>query len=46
MAVDVSTGDIYVVKESHHDNWKKEVNILMSLSHVSVIIDQMINTYL
>ena len=42
-AVDVSTGDVYAAKKFHHGNWKKEVDILMSLSHVSGIIDLMIN---
>ena len=41
--VDVSTGDVYAGKEFYHGNWKKEVDILMSVSHVSVAIDQMIN---
>ena len=34
-AVDVSTGDVYAAKKFHHGNWKREVEILMSLSHVS-----------
>lgn len=42
-AVDVSTGDVHAAKKFHHGNWKKEVDILMSLSHVSVIIDSMID---
>ena len=41
-AVDVSTGDVHAAKKFHHGDWKKEVDILMSLSHVSVIIDLMI----
>ena len=41
--VDVSTGDVYAGKEFYHGNWKQEVGILMSVSHVSVAIDQMIN---
>lgn len=42
-AVDVSTGDVHAAKKFHHGDWKKEVDILMSLSHVSVIIDLMID---
>ena len=42
-AVDVSTGDVYAAKKFDHGNWKKEVDILMRLSHVSVNIEQMIN---
>ncbi len=42
-AVDVSTGDVHAAKKFHHGNWKKEVEILMSLSHVSVRIDLMID---
>ena len=38
-AVDVSTGDVHAAKKFHHGGWKKEVDILMSLSHVSVVID-------
>ena len=38
-AVDVSDGDVYAAKKFHHGNWKKEVDILTELSHVSVIID-------
>lgn len=45
-AVDVSTGDVYAAKTFHHGNWKKEVDILMSVSHVSVIIILVINTCL
>ena len=45
-AVDVSTGDVNATKKFHHGNWKKEVEILMSVSHVSVIIDLMIHFYL
>ena len=45
-AVDVSTGDVYIAKKFHHGNWKKEVYILMNILHVSVIINQMINSYL
>ena len=41
-AVDVSTGDVHAAKKFHHGDWKKEVDILMSLSHVSVIINLMI----
>ena len=41
-AVDVSTGDVHAAKKFHHGDWKKEVDILMSLSHVIVIIDLMI----
>ena len=42
-AVDVSTGEVHAAKKFHHGDWKKEVDILMSLSHVSVIIDLMID---
>ena len=42
-AVDVSTGDVHAAKKFHHDDWKKEVDILISLSHVSGIIDLIIN---
>ena len=42
-AVDVSTGDVHAAKKFHHGDWKKEVDILMSLSHVSVIIDLMVD---
>lgn len=42
-AVDVSDGDVYAAKKFHHGNWKKEVDILTELSHVSVIIDLMID---
>ena len=42
-AVDVSNGDVYAAKKFHHGNWKKEVDILTELSHVSVIIDLMID---
>ena len=42
-AVDVSMGDVYAAKKFHYGNWKKEVNILTELSHVSVIIDLMID---
>ena len=42
-AVDVSTGDVHAAKKFHHGDWKQEVDILMSLSHVSVIIDLMID---
>lgn len=42
-AVDVSDGDVYAAKKLHHGNWKKEVDILTELSHVSVIIDLMID---
>ena len=38
-AVDVSTGDVHAAKKFHHGDWKKEVDILTELSHVSVIID-------
>ena len=38
-AVDVSTGDVHAAKKFHHSDWKKEVDILTELSHVSVIID-------
>lgn len=34
-AVDVSTGYEYAVKMFHGGNWKKEVEILKSVSHVS-----------
>ena len=37
-AVDVSTGDVHAAKKFHHGDWKKEVDILMELSHVSVIL--------
>ena len=40
-AIDVSDGDVYAAKKFHHGNWKKEVDILTELSHVSVIIDLM-----
>ena len=36
--VDVSTGYEYAGKKFHHGSWKKEVDILKGLSHVSVII--------
>ena len=42
-AVDVSTGDVYAAKKFHHSDWKKEVDILMSLSHVSGVVDLMID---
>ena len=42
-AVDVSTGDVYAAKRFHHSDWKKEVDILMSLSHVSGVVDLMID---
>ena len=45
-AVDVSTGDVHAAKKFHHGDWKKEVDILMSLSHVSVIINLMIGACL
>ncbi|KAL8711503.1 MAG: hypothetical protein Q9220_004161 [cf. Caloplaca sp. 1 TL-2023] len=38
-AVDVSTGNDYAVKMFRSGNWDKEVDILKSLSHVSVMID-------
>ena len=38
-AVDVSTGYDYAAKKFHGGNWKKEVEILESVSHVSVMID-------
>ena len=38
-AVDVSTGDEYAAKTFHGGNWKKEVDILKSVSHVSAMID-------
>ena len=44
--VDISTGDIYITKKFHHDNWKKEVKILKNISHVNMIIDLIINLYL
>ena len=42
-AVDVSTGDVHAAKKFHHGNWKNEVDILISLSHVSRIVDLMID---
>ena len=42
-AVDISDGDVYAAKKFHHSNWKKEVDILTELLHVSVIIDIMID---
>ena len=42
-AVDVSTGDVHAAKKFHHGDWKKEVDILTELSHVSLIIDLMID---
>ena len=42
-AVDISTGDVYAAKRFHHGDWKKEVDILMSLSHVSGVVDLMID---
>ena len=42
-AVDVSTGDVRAAKKFHHGDWKKEVDILTELSHVSLIIDLMID---
>lgn len=45
-AVDVSMGDVYAAKTFHRGDWKKEVDILMRLSHVSVIIDIMIDSWL
>ncbi len=42
-AVDVSTGDVHAAKKFHHGDWKKEVDILMSLSHVSGVVDLMID---
>ena len=44
--VDVSTGDVHAIKKFHHDDWKKEVDILMSLSHVSEVVNLMIDLYL
>ena len=41
--VDVSDGLVYAAKQFHHGNWKKEVDILTELSHVTVIIDPMID---
>ena len=40
-AVDVSTGDVYTAKRFYHGDWKKEVDILISLSHVSGVVDLM-----
>ena len=37
-AVDVSTGYEYAAKMFHGGNWKREVEILKSVSHVSVIL--------
>ena len=45
-AVDVSSGDVYVAKTFYRGDWKKEVDILMNLSHVSVITELMINPWL
>ena len=42
-AVDVSTGEVYAAKKFHHSDWKKEVDILMSLSHVSGVVNLMID---
>ena len=42
-AVDVSTGDVHAAKKFNRGDWKKEVDILMSLSHVSRIVDLMID---
>ena len=42
-AVDVSTGVVYAAKKFHSGNWKQEVDILKSVSHVSVIIDPTID---
>lgn len=36
-AVDVSTGDVHAAKKFHHGNWKKKVDILMSLSHEHIV---------
>ncbi len=38
-AVDVSTGDEYAAKKFHTGTWEKEVEILKSISHVSLIAD-------
>ena len=38
-AVDVSTGEVHAAKQFHHGDWKREVDILISLSHVSGVID-------
>ena len=38
-AVDVSTGDVHAAKKFHYGDWKKEVEILISLLHVSVILN-------
>ena len=45
-AVDISTGDVYAAKKFHNGDWKKEVDILISLLHVSVILDLTIDRYL
>ena len=45
-AVDVSKGHVYAAKRFRDDTWKKEVEMLMKVSHVSVFIDQMINHFL
>ena len=45
-AVDVSTGDVHATKKFHHGNWKKEVDILISLLYISVIINLIIGPYL
>lgn len=41
--VDVNDDDVYVTKKFHHDNWKKEVDILTEFLHVNIIIDLMID---
>ena len=38
-AVNVSTGDEYAAKKFHTGTWEKEVEILKSISHVSLIAD-------
>ena len=45
-AVDISTDDVHAIKKFHHGDWKKEVDILMSLLYVSEVVNLMIDPYL
>ena len=37
---------MHAIKKFHHGDWKKEIDILISLSHVSEVVDLMIDSYL
>ena len=39
-ALDVSTGDSYALKEFYRGDWKREVEILRGISHVSITLHQ------